>query len=57
MISFYVTDKVGNYSTVKFGDYDIECLAYQSITVMSFFATTGLDTWSLTAKSFSLGGT
>jgi len=37
MVSFYVSDKVGNFSTVKFGDYDIECINGQSITAMTFF--------------------
>ena len=26
MVSFYVTDKPGNNSIIKYGDYDIECI-------------------------------
>jgi len=54
MLSFYVSDKPGNSSTIKFGDYDAECI--RDNTNMVWYATASPESWAITGERFGIGG-
>ena len=53
--SFFVSDKPGNSSSIKFGDYDVECAIGKDQNQFTYFATKGLTTWALKGYSVGLG--
>ena len=51
----YISQKDGNSTMVKFGDFDKEVLPNRDVSLLNYYSTKAVTTWELLVDGFQYG--